>query len=538
MQEASPVRSIVAARRFIGVLLAVTALFGVAFAQNKPSTITFAQSVAVTDLGPAYGAFLNYPAGYEVGYVIYDRLVTFNADLKIVPQLATSWETSSDGLTWTFHLRHGVKFQDGTPFDAQAVKFNIERMMDPKRNTTNRPLWDPIAGAKVVDPYTVQIITKKPYAMLLNTLAHGSGAIVSPTAIEKNGDKSMTTKPVGTGPYMLDSFTPGQEVVLKSFPDYWGGKPPVDRLVFKYVPDASTRVSALRAGQVDVIDDIPPQLAVTLKSDPNVSLIAKPGLRPMGFAINSNHPPFGDVRVRQALNYAVPRDAIAKNIFLGYAQPADSPLAFNTFGHKSIGGYSYDPAKAKQLLADAGWTPGPNKMLQKDGKTLTLNMYTPEGLFPGDVDVAQVVAKSLEDIGIKVNITKLDKGGYWDYLRQPLDQLKWDAAMFGFNPSNGAGTYQMDSLFVSNPNPQQPPVAWNITRYDNSQVDSLVNQAKVTIDPQKRADLLGQAEKIVWNDAPYIWLQVNESISATRSNVAGVEVWPTLFTIVRDAHLK
>ncbi len=523
------------ARRLLLTLLLIAGA-ATALAQDGGKTLTFAQSVAVTDLGPAYGAFLNYPAGYEVAFVLYDRLVTFDPELNIVPQLATSWETSEDGRTWTFHLREGVTFHDGTPFNADAVKFNVERMLDPERNTTNRPIWSPISGANVVDDLTVQITTTEPYAMLLNTLAHGSGAMVSPTAIEKNGDESMTTNPVGAGPYMLESFNPGQEVVLKAYDGYWGGKPALDRIVFQYVPEASTRVSALRSGKVDVIDSVSPQLAQSLESDPNVTVLSKPGLRPMGFAIMMNHPPLDDPAVRQALNYATPREAIADKIFRGYAQNSDSPLAFNTFGHKSIGGYEYDPEKAKSMLADAGWTDSNGDgVLDKDGKDLKLTMYTPEGLFPADVDIAEVTAKSLQDIGIGVDIVKIEKGGYWDTLRLPRDELKWDIAMFGFNPSNAGGTYHMDSLFSANPDPAATPVAWNITRYDNAEVTDLIDQAKVTIDPTKRADLLGRAQEMVWNDAPYIWLQVNEVVSATRSDVSGVEVWPIIFTVVRNA---
>ena len=521
------------------LLLLLALLLPTSLAQNEPITLTYAQSVAVTDLGPAYGAFLGYPSGYEVAYALYDRLVTFDSELNLVPQLATDWETSEDGLTWTFNLRNDVTFHDGTPFNAEAVRFNIERMMDPEINTTNRPLWDPIGGVKVLDEYTVTITTTEPYAMLLNTLAHGSGAVVSPSAVEANGSDSMTTNPVGAGPYRLESFNPGQEVVLTAFDDYWGGRPAVDRLVFRYVPEASTRLSALRAGSVDVVDAIPPQLASTLENDPEITIIAKPGLRPMGFAIMSEHPPLDDVRVRQALNYAVPREAIANGIFRGYAQAADSPLAFNTFGHRSIGGYEHDPEHARQLLEEAGWTDTDGDgVLDKDGEPLQLTMYTPEGLFPADVEVAEVTARSLQESGINVEIVKLESGGYWDYLRYPLAEIPWDLAMFGFNPSNADGAYHLDSLFTGNPDPNAAPIAWNITRYDNPTVNDLIGRAKTTIDPEQRAELLGQAQEPIWNDAPYIWLQVNEAIVATRSDVQGVEVWPIIFTIVRDARTE
>jgi ABC-type transport system substrate-binding protein len=167
---------------------------GPALADKKSNTLVFGQSVPVTHIGPDYGAFLPYPAGYEVGYVVFDRLVTFDAQLNIRPQLAERWEISEDQKSATFHLRPNVKFQDGTPVNAEAVKLSIERMLDPAQNTTNGPIWSPIAGVDVIDGLTMRVRTKEPYALLLNTLAHGSGAIVSPTAIATNGDKSMGTQ--------------------------------------------------------------------------------------------------------------------------------------------------------------------------------------------------------------------------------------------------------------------------------------------------------------------------------------------------------
>jgi ABC-type transport system substrate-binding protein len=503
----------------------------------QPDRIVYAQSVPVTTLDPAHGAFLAYPAGYEVSYALYDRLVTFDADLNIVPQLATEWEVSEDGLEWTFQLHSGVTFHDGTPFDSDAVVFNIERMVDTERNPTNRPLWDPVAGANEIDEDTVRITTSEPFPALLNTLAHGSGAMVSPTAVEQNGEESIATSPVGTGPFSLESFSPGQEVVLSAYEDYWGKAPQTRQLVFQYVPEASTRISALRTGQVDVIDAVPPQLASTLQGDPNVQILSKPGLRPMGFAIMTGRAPLDDVRVRQALNYAVPTGAIANSVFQGFARPADSPLAFNTSGHTSVGSYQHDPERARELLAEAGWEDGNGDgVLDKGGQRLLLTLYTPEGLFPGDLAISEIAASSLQQVGVAVEIVQTEAAAYWDYLRLPPSEIPWDLAQFGFNPSNADGTYHLDSLFSSNPPGSAAIAAWNIAQYRNEEVDALLARAKTTVAPAERNELLARVQEIVWEESPYIWLQVNEVISAARADLQGVEVWPTIFTIVRGAH--
>jgi len=523
------------------ILLAATAalllaLGAVAVAQGDPGRIVYAQSVPVTTLDPAYGAFQAYPAGYEVSYLIYDRLVTFGPEFTIVPQLATSWETSKDGLDWTFHLREGVTFHDGTAFDADAVVFNIERMIDSDRNPTNRPLWNPFAGAEALDRYTVRISTHEPYSAVLNTLAHGSGAIISPAATKLYGDNQIATHPVGAGPFVLESFNPGQEVVLRAYEGYWDGAPPTREIVFRYVPEASTRISALQSGQVDVIDSVPPQLAVMLQNDSNVQVLTSPGLRPMGFGLMLQHAPLDDVRVRQAINYAVNKEAIAQGIFQGFARPSDSPLAFNTVGHVTAGEYAYDPERAGNLLDEAGWMLGASGVRAKEGQTLSLTLYTPEGLFPGDVDIAEVVANSLQAVGIGVKIVKIEAAAYWDHLRLPPDEIAWDLAQFGFNPSSADGTYHLDSLFTSNEPGVAAIGAWNMVRYSNTEVDTLIANAKTSVDPIARDAYLADAQRIIWDDAPYLWLQVNEIISAARADVQGVEVWPVIFTIVRNAH--
>lgn len=516
--------------------LATLAAADFAEADKQSNTLVFGQSVPVTHIGPDYGAFLRYPAGYEVGYVVFDRLVTFDADLNIKPQLAERWEISEDQKSATFHLRPNVKFQDGTPVNAEAVKLSIERMLDPARNTTNGPIWSPIAGVDVIDPLTVRVRTKQPYALLLNTLAHGSGAIVSPTALEKNGDKSMGTQPVGAGPYMLASFNQGQEVVLKAFPDYWAGKPKLDKIVFRYIPEASTRIAALKTGSVDVIDDIPSHLVAGIKQDKNLDIIARPGLRPMGLALLNTREPFNDPAVRRALNHAVPVQAIAEKLYFGFAHPSDSPLAFNTYGHQTVGKYDYDPKRAAALLAEAGFKKNAAGILERNGKPFEMHFVTSDGMFPGDLRLAEVAAKAFQDLGIKVEIKKVERASYWDFMRAPLDELAWDVAVFGFNPSNGAGSYHLEALYKANADDAKRPSSWNIARYRNAEVDRLIAEAQVTVDPDKHTKLLGQIQKIVWNDAPYVFLQVNDIISAKRRDLKDVEVWPIIFTITRNAH--
>lgn len=514
-------------RQFLAATAATAALAaaGPALAQSAPGIVTFGQSTAVLTLDSASGAFTGYPAGYEAALCIYDRLLDFDTDMRIVPELAVSFKMARDLKSMVLKLRPGVVFHDGTLLDADAVKFSIERMMDKKRNTTNRPLWDPVVAVETPDAGTVVLRTAEPFAQLPNTLAHGSGAIISPTAVAKYGEAGIVQNPVGAGPYMLESFKPGQELVLAAFQRYWGGKPGAAKLVFRSIPEAATRISALRTGAVDVIDAVPVQLVATLAREPNIEILRRPGLRPIGIAFNLTHERLADVRVRQAINLAVPVEAIASRVFFGFARAPDSPLAFNTAGHASVGKSTFDQARARALLAEAGQKPG----------ELALTLIVPDGLFPGDIATAEIVAASLKQVGIDLTIQKIERGAYFDVIRQDRSKATWDMAMFGFNPSNAAALYHLESLFKSNRDDATRPDVWNIGRYRNEKVDAALREANTNPDEAGRMAALAQAQHMIWDDAPYLWLQVNENVSAVRKGVAGVELWPIVFTSLRRA---
>jgi ABC-type transport system substrate-binding protein len=512
-------------------LLAAAAASPIAFRAMAQSggagkTLTYGQSTAPLTLDPSHGTFSGYPAGYEAALCLYDRILDFDAHMNIVPGIAESWTIAGDLLSATLKLRAGVKFHDGTACDADAVKFNLERLIDKQRTTTNRPLWDPLASAEATDARTVVIKLKAPFSQLPNSLAHGSAAVVSPAAVAKYGETGIARNPVGAGPFRLSKFSPGQELVVEAFADYWGGKPRTDQITFRYIGEASTRVSALRTGSVDVIDNVPVPLVGPLKSDPNTAVIAVPGLRPIGCVINLSRDKLKDARVRRALNLAVPVATIAEKVFQGFARAPDSPLAFNTQGYHSVLKLAHDPAEARLLLAQAGFGAA-NKL------SLTFNVSV--GLFPNDVSVGEVVANALQQAGVDVQINKVEGGAYWETLRQDQANLKWDIAMFGFNPSNASGLYHLNSLFKSNADDAAKPDVWNVGRYRNADVDALLKQANETADLEQQNALLGQAQEIIWKEAPYIWLQVNENITATRKTVKDVEVWPIVFTNMRRA---
>jgi ABC-type transport system substrate-binding protein len=495
------------------------------YAQNVPIT---AMDTAGTSIGTVY------PAGYEAMFLIYDNIVAFNERMQIVPQLATEWSTSRDGLTWTFRLRRNVTFHDGTPFNADAVVFHVQRQIDPQVNRSNRPLWDPISGVRKTDDFTVEITTAKPYGALLNTLAHGSGGVVSPTAVRRLGD-GFARAPVGAGPYAFERLDTGTELVVRRNDNYWGGRPAYSRIVLRHVPDPTTRIALLQSGQADVINAIPPENVAQLQGNPNIEILTRPALRTFGFAFNLNRRYFQDVKVRHAFNYAVNRGPVIKAIFKDYATPIDSPLSPFTSGYSPVSAWPFDLDRARQLLNEAGWRPGPDGVLRKDGQAFEIVVLTPISMMPKDIEVTQAFQNFLRVIGVRATINRVEPAAFWDFLRVPPDRIQWDMVLFGFNPSNGDGGYHLASLFESNPARTGPPKVWNFTWYSNPEVDRLLNTADVTVDQARRKELLAQAARIVWNDAPYVWLYAENVIAAKRKDVKNVEVLPVIFTILRNA---
>lgn len=501
----------------------------------KPAktSLVYAQAGGVNNLDTIPGP-TTYPAGYEVAMSIYEGLVSFDDQMQIQPRLAQSWKVSDDGLTWTFKLRSGVKFHDGTDFNAEAAKKVLDRLVDPKRNPANRTMWDPITEVKAVDATTLQIMTKVPHGVMLNALAHGTGGIFSPAALEKYGDK-FGLNPVGTGPYKLEKFEPNQQVVVVRNDQYWGGKGAFEKITFKAVPDAAARISMLETGEADVIASVPAQDVPRLKGNAKVNVIDKPGLRTTVIGLYLNKAPWNDVKVRQALNYAINRDAIIKSQFLGLAVPLTGPLAPNTVGYVKAGEYTYNPEKAKQLLAEAGWKDLQNGILTKNGQPLKMVLNTSEGQYPKDLQVVEAVAAQLKQVGVDVQIQKVEAASRWDVIKVAPKDVKFDAYIWAFNPSNGDGGTQLDANFKSNRNANEKAAIWNMSFYSNPAVDKALDQAAQTTEPAKRTQILGEAGKTIWEEAPAIFLYVDNVIVAHRKEVTGIQVWPVIFTILRDA---
>lgn len=497
---------------------------------SAPKDITFAQSIAITSLDPAGMQPQGYPSGYEAAFAIHNGLIRFDEELNFTPDLAESWEPSADGLSWDFKLREGVTFHDGEPFNADAVVKQYTRMLDKTVNIGAYSLWEPIERVEKISDYEVKISTKQPYSAFLNVMAHGSALIPSPKAVEADPD-NYGLSPVGTGPYKLVSMEPGTELKLARFDDYYEGTPEYDTVTFRYVADPSARIAALKSGDVDVIDAVPFEYAGELSSDSKINLISKPGLQVFGIGLNQNNRILQDKTVRQALNYAIDKEAIAKVLFMGYVTPLTGPLAPNTVGSVSLTPYHVDVDKANQMLEDAGWTLK-GDVREKDGEQLKFSLIVPDGMYPKDVILSETIQNQLKKVGVQVSINKVEKSTYWDQLKVPSAKTGYDMALWGYNPSHGNGQIHMESLFTSNKAVDEKPELWNFIWYQNDEVDRLLMEAKEQVLPEEFNESMRQAEEIVWEECPYIWLYSNNIISAASVDVDYVIVLPVVFTLV------
>jgi len=429
----------------------------------------------------------------------------------IVPVLADSYNVSSNGTVYTIKLKKGIKFQDGEPLNSEAVKFTLERILDPNVKVPSRGNFLLIDHVEAVDEYTVNIYLKKPFAPFLGVLT--SAYIIAPNATKQLGDKIANNPAgIGTGPYMFKEWVKGDHITLVANPNYWNGTPYFSQMIFKVVPDASTREAMLLSGDLDLIIQPPPSDLASLSSRGDVKVSWTISTREMYIGINTQYGPLNDTRVRQALNYAIDKDSLIKYVLFGLGSPEDSILPPFVLGHIAVGPYQYDPQKAKQLLAQAGYPNG-----------FSVTLITPNGRYLFDTQVAETIAQYLRDIGIQVNVRTYDWPTYVSTILAPLNKTELQLFLLGWSPSVPDPYFYTFQLFHSS---QFTPNGFNNFFYNNTEADKLLELGATTTDPQLRAQIYQNLTKIVWNDAPMIFLYYQGFVVAYRSTLSNVVLFP------------
>ncbi|MDI6771244.1 MAG: ABC transporter substrate-binding protein [bacterium] len=478
----------------------------------RGGTLTIGRPVDAVSLDPH---FETTAPGAWIYQMILEPLVTMGPDMKVRAALATAWRVMSPTRI-RFTLRRDVKFHDGTPFNAAAVKFTFDRAFDPRSISRWASLAGPIKGVEVVDDFTADLVTTEPYAPLLHSAAMVFAGIVSPTAVARLG-ADFSRRPVGTGPFKFEEWRTNDRITVVRNDDYWGPKAHLDRIVFRVIPEESARMIALRTGEVDmVLVPAPAQLA-TFARDPGYTLAQATGLRVVFIGMNLTRSPLSDVRVRRALVMASNRKAILQNILEGAAGPSDGILAPGVFGYKSLGLdtlYPYDPARARALIQEAGFRPGPDGIMQRDGIPLTLTLITARGRYFKDAEIAEAYQAQLREIGVRLEISFLEWATVFTMVRAAV----LDAHMFvlGWVTTTADADYTLLPMFRSD---QVPPRGWNTWRYFNAEFDKLVDQARTSLSPREREELYGRAQEMIARDIMFVPFYVTKEIALMRSHV-------------------
>jgi len=452
---------------------------------------------------------------FDVIYNVHEGLVDFSENGDIVPVLAKNWSLSGDQLQWTFKLRDDVTFQDGTKFNAQAVKFNFDRVMDPAKAHANLKQWEPyVESVDVVDDYTVRITTKKPYGSLLSLLASDFGKIMnSPTAVEKFG-KDYGRNTVGTGPFMLKSWTPGVKLVIEKYPNYWRGAPVLDSVEYRPSPEGSARVLALEGGDVDLINQVPAQDLARFQKDDDIQLQHKTTSRLFYWAYNHTKDVWSDPKIRLALNLAVNRESIVKNILYGSGEVSNSYISPSVAGSIPIDVYGYNPNKARKLLEEA-----------KFPFDEALTLYATEGRYYQDRQIAEAIQGMLAEVGVKFNIEIIEWGAFvdavWFTPADNPDAKARDAVQTSYGTLDPP-TWMRQTLVTS----AWPKQGFNEAFYSNKEVDRLVEAANQSTDLDERKVILGKIQKHLIEDPPWLITHFEQKVVAHKSNVKGLFLTP------------
>ena len=494
--------------RLGGAGLAGVALLGAAGcggsgarSNTPPDTLVVALEAEPPELDPSFSSAY---VDRQVMASLYDKLVDIDREGRIVPVLAEDYRVSGDGLEYTFRLREGVRFHDGTPLDAEAVRFNLERYR--REDSVRSTEVEPVRSVEVVDPRTVRVALKRPFAPFLAVLTDRAGIIVSPKAVRESGGR-ISRRPVGSGPFEFVERVRGDHITVRRNENYWKeGLPRIDKIEYRGIEDENVQFQNLRSGELDLIDSIPFVEFRDLRrsGDYRVSLLE--GLGYQGFYLNVRRPPFEDKRLRQAVYRLVNREAIVDAVLRNVGgTPANSPFSRQSWAYSEKSD-SYPPRSvetAKRLLEEAG---------RPEGFSFTLKIDPS----PTNQQIGQVIQNSLKPAGVEVKLERLEFGR----LLEDSTSGNFEATFLGWSGRIDPDLNIYDFMVTGGD--------FNDSGYSNPEVDRLLNEARRISDRQRRKELYTRVMEILHEDVPYVYLYHNNATTdfAMHQDVTGFEPYP------------
>lgn len=487
-------------KRILVLVAAATLLLGSAFAQR----LVVGQGADAISLSPHN---VNDQPSARVMSQIYDTLVVQTESLELVPGLAESWE-QVDETTWIFNIRQGVTFHDGSALTASDVAYTLNRLRDPATAAPASFIVGFVNTLEATDEYTVRLTTNGPFAPLLAHLAHTATSILSQAAVEAAGEDYGTTVVVGTGPFKFVSWQTASQIVLERNDDWWGGEVLPAEVVFRPIVEGSVRAIELEAGGIDIAYALEPRDYLRLEdgSNPRVVVEAIETLSTNYVGFNAAKAPYDDVRVRQAINHALDVGAIIDAIYEGLGNPANGPISPQVFGaNLDLEGYDYDPERARALLAEAGYPNG-----------FDTTIWTNDN--PLRIQIAEIAQAFLADVGVNVEIQVLEWGAYLDGTAAG----NHDMFILGWVTVTADADYGLYALFHSS----QFGNAGNRTFWASDRLDELLDLGRSEADADTRMEIYAEAQEIIAEQAPWIFLNVTLEMNGWRDNVDGFIAHP------------
>lgn len=503
------------------MFVAMIAMFGCGDSKSPSSAKTPKDTLVVglpVDLASIDPAVAMDNKAWKVSYPTYERLVQYKkttdgkASTEVGPSLAKSWTVSEDALTWTFKLEKGHKFVDGTPVDSKAVKFSIERVMAIKKGPSD--YFKPVTSIETPDAETVVFKLKEPFAPFIYTMAVNAAGVVNPKVMEheKDGDKGsnyLATHTMGSGAYELTEFNSGQDIKLVANKNYSGKAPVIKTVLFKVIKDPSAERLQLESGDLDIAAGIPMDQLDQLKDNKSIKVFESPSLLTSIVYINNQKAPLNNVKLRQAISYAVDYKGIIDGAVKGRGQQLTTPVPLGMWGRDdSLKGYALEPEKAKMLLKEAG---------MENGLTLKLLYSDNQGF---NETQALMLQNSLGKVGVKLELEK----AAWATFRERVDKGDFDLAMGTWSPDYADPqffmTYWFDSSYFG--------LAGNRAFYKNTEVDTILRKAETITDQNARVELYKKAQVMVLAEAPYLFLFQTNVLTPMRSDVKGFVYNPML----------
>jgi peptide/nickel transport system substrate-binding protein len=510
-------------RGLITFLTAIATVLSLALAQNGQELVIVRPSDPVSlDAQQETTA----PGAWVFGNVI-EPLITLNADMEIEGRLAESWEFVDD-TTLRFYLREGITFHDGTPFNADAVKFTWDRALfaDPPGRWAS--LAGPIAAVNVIDEYTVDVVAEAAYGPLLLTSTMVYTGVVSPTAVEALGE-DYARNPVGTGPFKFVEWRTNESITLEANEDYWRGRPELDRVIFRTVPEAGARTLALQSGEADMLLKPNPADLAFFENSGDFDVQAATGLRVFYLGFNLARSPMDEPLVRQAIAHAVDVPGIVTNLLEDAATVPTSVISPGVLGYADMNLdelYPYDPERAIELLEAAGFTRNGAGVMERDGEELVLQVLPAAGRYLQDQEIAEVLQEFLRQVGIRAELNVFEWATTFTELRS--DPLEYDMFTFGWLTTTADADYTMFSNYRSD---QFPPNSWNSWRYANATVDELLTQARAETDVATREQLYAEVQGILAQDLPALPIYNTIEVVVVGDDVEGFVPHPIEYNL-------